>query len=84
MSDLDIEGKAPKKEVNTQSKPVEPELRDLKNLFQITPTVHQQGNELIAIVKMLESINRNLNMLAVAVFKHLNPEVKDGRPPEHR
>jgi len=89
MADLNPEGTAPAnptKENNEQNgktkktttKPADPELKETGDAFKVNPSV--QGNELVAIVRLLAGINKNLAFLAGTIYKHLNPEVKDGRP----
>ena len=77
MADLDLEGNpVPKKEVKVDSKPVEGEMRETKNMIQLNPS--QAGNELVVMVKMLEGINRNLALLATTIYNHLNGVKKNG------
>ena len=86
MSDLNLEGTAPQnvptedkdaaRETRTTMKPLDPEVDEAQKMFRITPTVHVQGNEMIAIIRMLEAINKNMAFLATTVHRHLNPERK--------
>ena len=80
MADIPLAGReGPKKTVQQSETPASPELRSPTSGFELFPS--RQGNELVAVVKMLESINRNLAFLAKTVYEHLNPQGKDnGRP----
>lgn len=75
MADLDLEGN-PKKETHVDSKLIDTEAKENKNMFQLVPS--NNGNELVVIVKMLEAINKNIALLATTIYKHLNPEKKNG------
>lgn len=76
MADLDLEGNAPKKEVVVDKKPVEGPPQEVSNRIELIPA--RNGNELVILVKMLESINKNLAFLANTIHNHLNPEKKNG------
>ena len=88
MADLNIEGNAPtnptkedkdaKRTHVTKEKVAEPELKDTKGQIQIIPST--TGNEMTVLIQMLASLNKNVAFLASTIYKHLNPEVKDGRP----
>jgi len=88
MADLNKEGTAPanpvkendSKEGKTKSvkeKKVQEELKDTSDMFKLIPS--QSGNEMVAIIKILATMNKNLSFLANTIYLHLNPEVKDGR-----
>jgi len=85
MADLDIHGQAPsqgpevtepKKTVVVEKKVVDGPPQQAKNMFELIPA--RTGNELVVLVKMLESINKNLAFLADTIHAHLNPEKKNG------
>jgi len=75
MADLDLEGN-PKKETRVDKKVIDTPAQEIKNQLELIPA--RNGNELVIIAKMLESINKNLAFLATTVHNHLNPEKKNG------
>lgn len=91
MADLNSEGIAPANPVKQNEdkgnkaqtidkKHAGEHVQNATDTFKVEPTQHVQGNELVAICRLLAGINKNLAFLATTVYKHLNPEGKDGRP----
>lgn len=87
MGDLPIEkGHEDQKTRRTDVIPTPAEMKKIPGAFQVIESV--KGNEAMAIIKMLEGINKNLAFLAATINNHLNPPVKtattpggkDGRP----
>jgi len=85
MADLNIHGQAPsqgpdatepKKTVVVDKKVVDGPPQEAKNMMELIPA--RNGNEMVILVKMLESINKNLAFLANTIHAHLNPEKKNG------
>jgi hypothetical protein len=95
MADIDLQGRKPEdipavtenpnpeKTVNVEKTPVPEAGRKLKETpsgVELRPTMHVQGNELIVLVQVLSSINRNLAFLARTVheFAHKDDVKKNG------
>ena len=66
MPDKPIEKKS-----ETTKVPVKPP-EQVKGGFELFAS--QPGNELFAMVRMLEALNKNVAFLAVTIDKHLNPD----------
>ena len=77
ISDLTpTEHPAEKSHLREEITPLPPVNQELKNAIELKPSYVQQGNEMVVMVKMLESINKNIAFLAQTIFQHLNPDQK--------
>jgi ABC-type uncharacterized transport system substrate-binding protein len=72
---LEVKGEAvPPTETSVSKEEKEIPATEAKAGIELRPSYVQSGNELVVIVKMLESLNKNLAFLATTIHKHLNPE----------
>lgn len=89
MADIDQQGRKPEdippvtenpnpvKTVNVEKKPLPEGERNVKqasDLIEMIPS--KPGNEMIVLIQLLSSLNRNLAFLATTIHKHLNLDVK--------
>lgn len=92
MADIDLQGRKPedvpepKEDTNAkitetvEKTPLPPEQQKVKTsspLVELRPSMHVHGNEMVVLIQILSSINRNLAMLSKTIFEHLNPEKKE-------
>lgn len=56
-------------EPTVDKKPIEGQAKETKNGIELVQTYVRQGNEMVVVAKILESMNRNLAVIAQAVLK---------------
>lgn len=95
MADIDLQGRNaedipvvtenpnPEKTVNVEKTPLPKEEQKLKQTpsgVELRPTMHVQGNEMVVLVQVLSSINRNLAFIARTIheFVHKDEVAKNG------
>lgn len=91
MADIDLQGRKPedvpepKEDTNAkvteviEKKPLpesEQKIQQPSGMVQLVPS--RNGNEMVVLIQILSSINRNLAFLAKTIAEHLNPEKKNG------
>lgn len=91
MADIDLQGRPadevpePKEDTaakvteQVDKKPLPAEEQKLKQtspMIELRPSVNVQGNELIVLVQVLSSINRNLAFMARTIHEFVNREEK--------
>jgi len=95
MADIDLQGRKaedipavtdnpnPEKTVNVEKKPLPKEEQKLKGTpseIELCPSSHVQGNEMVVLIQVLSSMNRNLAFLARTFheFVHKDDVKKNG------
>lgn len=83
MSDIPVEGRSPEEVMTPQpSEGIHTHHQDKKSLgaqersdmMKVIPTQHVQGNEMLALLKMLEGLNKNVAFLASTVHRYCFPD----------
>ena len=92
MADIDLQGRRPEdipepredkdaKVTNVIERTPLPEseqrLTQSSPMVELRPTAHVHGNEMVVLIQILSSINRNLAFLSRTIFEHLNPDKKE-------
>lgn len=95
MSDIDLQGRKPEdipepkedkdaKITETITKQAVPEdqqkLRQSSPMVELRPTAHVEGNEMVVLIQVLSSMNRNLAFLSRTIFEYLHPDKKGTTP----